>query len=305
MRWVYWTSGVSAEAFKVYERRQQLAFITPVSTATNLVNGGSNWVFRATVDSAKTQSAIVEHIVKPKEPNQPSIDKVAVFYVDSARTSEELSLYSKDLADQFEQQFSRAGGQVINKFSFADPRFEENPKAAAREMVEEAKAKGAQAVLLAPNSSLVDYGEAVIDAASDAGLTIIGEVNLFRQSVLVDTCPASEGMIIALSWHVTGQVNPAFVRDTKALWGGDVSPVTAMTYNATQAMAEAIRLSPGEPTRASVKEALSSDTFESLATADAEPFKFNEHTRAAAAQLVKVVSDSSTNKSGCAFKATE
>ncbi|MFK8182531.1 MAG: ABC transporter substrate-binding protein [Phormidesmis sp.] len=300
----HWTSGVSDEAFKVYERKQQLAFITPVSTATDLVSSGSNWVFRATVDSYKTQSAIVEHLSNPKGDDASPIDKVAIFYVDAARTSEDLSLYSWDLTRQFEKLFGPAGGQVVNRFSFADPRFEENAEAAAREMVATAKSNGAQAVLLAPNSSLVTFATSVIEAASAAKLTVLGEVNLFRQSVLDHTCPASEGMIISLPWHVTGQANPAFVEAARSLWGGDVSPATAMTYNATQAMAAAIRLSPGKPTRASVKEALNRDDFESGMTADAEPFTFQDNTRAADAQLVKVVLNSEQT-SGCAFQAIE
>ena len=298
----HWTSGVSNEAFKVYEREKQLAFITPVSTATDLVDSGSDWVFRATVDSFKTQSAIVDYIDELNASGQASIDKAAIFYVDSANTSEDLALYSKDLTDQFTLLFSRKGGRVVNRFSFADPRFKENPAKTAREMLEEAKANGAEAILLAPNSSLVDVAATVIEAADSAGLAVFGEVNLFRQNILDGTCPTSEGMVIGLPWHVTGQNNQRFIQKTAELWGGDVSPVTAMTYNATQAMVEAIRRSPGAPNRASVKEALGRDDFEVSATADAEPFRFENNTRAAGAQLVEVVLDEN-NKSGCAFKA--
>jgi branched-chain amino acid transport system substrate-binding protein len=153
--------------------------------------------------------------------------------------------------------------------------------------VKEAKKNGADAILLVPDNSLVPRAEAVIKAAASEKIGLLGATNLYRQEVLQRNCPDMTGMTLSMAWHARGKANPNFVKTANStdFWHGEVNFATAMTYNATQAMAAAMR---EKPTRAGVHEALNREGFVVQETADAQPLKFENGDRIAPAQIVRV-----------------
>jgi len=175
--------------------------------------------------------------------------------------------------------------------------------ATAKDMVKSAKRNGADAVLLVPDNSLVPRAEAVIKAAHQEGIGLLAATNLYREEILKGSCPAIDGMSLSMAWHARGNANADFVKAAASskFWQGEVNFATAMTYNATQAMAAALQ---EQPTRAGVYEMLNRADFAVQDTADASPLKFDKNgDRTASAQIVRAQKKEGTDsdKPQCEF----
>lgn len=302
----HWTSGVTLEAAKVYDARRSLTFMTPVSTTRDL-KGDLGWVFRATINMRDAQQILGGYAF-----HDAGYRKVATFSLDAAVVGPERAVYSEGLQDEFAQAFRQEGGQVVNNFDLADPAFETDREGTAKQKVRQAKKAGADALMLIPDNTRVNNAQAIIQEADRQGLGLLGVTNLYRQEVLKTTCPAIEGMVMTIAWKANGQANPDFVKtaSSREFWRGEVNFATAMTYNATQAMITAMA---ENPTRKGIYDALNQADFAVEETADAQPMRFNNGSRTADAQLVRVVrndaadsdedsSDSHTNGVQCKFE---
>lgn len=297
----HWTSGVSLEAATVYDIRQELVFMTPVSTTREL-KGETGWVFRSTINMRDAQEVLAQQAF-----SQLGYSQVATFSLDASKVGKARALYSEGLQDEFAKSFKQAGGKITNNFNLASLDFETRREATAKKMVRQAKREGAEAVMLIPDNSLVDNAEAVIKEASRQGLGLLGVTNLYREEVLKETCPAVEGLTMAIAWTADGSANPDFVKSSSSsqFWKGEVNFATAMTYNAVQAMAVAMEK---DPTRSGIQAALNRDDFEVTKTADSQPMTFRQRSRSAAAQLVtveKTKGSSEQNQWQCDFVPVE
>ncbi|MEL6814097.1 MAG: ABC transporter substrate-binding protein [Cyanobacteria bacterium J06598_3] len=278
----HWTSGVTTAAASVYDARRSLVFMTPVSTTRDL-NGDTGWVFRSTINMRDAQKVLAKYAI-----STAGYQKVATFSLDSAKVGEARALYSEGLQDEFAMSFANEGGEVVNNFDLGSPDFQENMALTATLMIRQAMRQGAEAVLLIPDNSLVPNAEALIQEADKQGLGLLGVTNLYRGEVLNNNCPAIEGLTMTIAWTADGPANPEFVRasSSREFWRGEVNFATAMTYNATQAIAAAMEKSP---TRMGIHTALNRDDFAVKNTADAEPLRFQDGSRTATAELVTVV----------------
>ena len=66
-------------------------------------------------------------------------------------------------------------------------------------------------------------------------------------------------MVVAVPWILGDNTQSDFVQTSRQLWGGDVNWRTAMAYDATIALAEALR---NAPTRAGVVDTLKTPGFQ-------------------------------------------
>jgi branched-chain amino acid transport system substrate-binding protein len=288
----HWTSGVTLQAAYVYEKREAMVFMTPISTTTGLT-GDSGWVFRSTVNVRDEQKILVNHIL-----NVLGYQRVAIFALDADSVGREKALYSEGVKDEFTQAFTDEGGTVVANFDLSSSGFSREgwvakivntKEATAKKMVKQAKAAGAEAVFVVPNNSSVGNAEAVITEAYKQGLRVIGATNLYRNDVIKRNCSAIEDMVMTIAWKANGKANSEFAQaasNPKVFWQGEVNFATAMTYNATQAMAAAMK---DNPTRIGIHDALNDPSFSVKNTADAKPMTFKNGNRTADAQLVKVV----------------
>ena len=294
----HWTSGVSLEAATtVYDIRQALVFMTPVSTTRDL-KGETGWVFRSTINMHDAQKVLAQQAF-----SQLGYSQVATFSLDASKVGKARALYSEGLQDEFAKSFEQAGGNITDNFNLASLDFETKREATARKMVRQAKREGADAVMLIPDNSMVDNAQAIIKEANKQGLGLLGVTNLYRDEVLKETCPAVEGLTMTIAWTADGRANPDFVKSSSSsqFWKGEVNFATAMTYNAVQAMAAAMEK---DPTRSGIQVALNRDDFEVTQTADSQPMTFQQRSRSAAAQLVtveKTKSASGQNQWQCDF----
>lgn len=290
----HWTSGVSVAAASVYDFRRELVFMTPVSTTRDL-KGETGWVFRSTINMRDAQKILADYAF-----SQARYKKVATFSLDSRKVGEARALYSEGLQNEFVKSFEAEGGKVTKNFNLASADFDRDRETTARKMVRQARKEGADAVMLVPDNSLVDNAEAIIREADKQGLGLLGVTNLYRDEVLKETCPAVEGLTMAIAWSAEGEANPEFVKSSSSseFWKGEVNFATAMTYNAVQAMATAMAK---DPTRTGIQTALNRPDFVVKNTADAQPMTFTKGNRTAEAQLVTVEKVRAKNQWRCDF----
>ena len=64
--------------------------------------------------------------------------------------------------------------------------------------------------------------------------------------------------VVAVPWHILSDPQSEFVQASRQLWGGDVSWRTAMTYDATQTLIQALRT---RPSRQGVQQVLAISSF--------------------------------------------
>jgi branched-chain amino acid transport system substrate-binding protein len=265
----HWTSDVSIKAAQIYRDRKALTFITPISTTKELT-GYSEWVFRASQNTRSGAEALANHML-----TQWSLKKAAIFYVKGVTNSEEIR-------EEFTGVIEPAqGGEIVAEFDLSAPRFD------AERSVESAIEAGAEVIAIPVNNAHLDQAIAVIKANRNR-LKVLGDVaNLYTTQTLQE--PGALGMVMALSWDIEGDANPAFVEASQALWKGPVNYVTAMSYSATIALATGLEKSQQPPTRDSLQATLNSSNF--VATgATLSPLRFANGDRQGPVQLVEVVS---------------
>lgn len=260
----HWTSDVSLAAAAVYEARQALAFVTPISTTNELTNF-SPFVFRATINNLNGSRALADHMV-----NVWQDKKAAIFCVDGVT-------YSEEICAGFERSLKAQGGQVVERFNLGDPDLN------ALESLAAAKAQGAEVILLATNNDSVDRAVGLIEA-NQGEMKVLGDMaNLYTLKTL--QAESVEGMVMAIAWHPDGNVDETFVNASTTLWRGRVNYVTALAYGTAQAMIEAVGKAP---TRAGVQAQLRDPDF-AAPSPDNVPMTFGTTgDRPAPVQLIEV-----------------
>jgi len=91
-------------------------------------------------------------------------------------------------------------------------------------------------------------------------LKILGDIaTLYRYETLKEARRAAVDMVLAVPWSYDS--SDPFSRRADYLWGASVNWVTAMSYDAAQALIEAISRSGNNPTRERIQQALADRGF--------------------------------------------
>ena len=115
-------------------------------------------------------------------------------------------------------------------------------------------------MILFPSAAYLDTinDSLAIIQINNGKLPLLGGDSLYRPDTLKISGESAKGMVLAVPWHLLSDLNSSFPQNATRLWGGDVNWRTALAYDATQALAEAIT---NKPTRQGIQETLSSDNF--------------------------------------------
>jgi branched-chain amino acid transport system substrate-binding protein len=125
----------------------------------------------------------------------------------------------------------------------------------------------------------------VVDLNQGA-LPVVAGDDVYSSKTLEIGQANAQGMVVAVPWHIEGQPEASFPQRSRQLWGGDVSWRTAMAYDATEAIAAALKQAPN-PTRQGLRDALAATNFS--AEGAAGPVRFQPSgDRNANIQLVTV-----------------
>lgn len=262
----HFASGVTLAAGSVYKSGELVA-ISPTSTAVELSNF-SSYLFR-TSPSDKDAAANLAKYILPKLQRK----KAAVFF--SCQ-----STYSKSLTNEFDNVVKSKGVSVLHiKSDLSDPSFN------ATQSVKQAIKLGAEVLMLAPSSDVLDKALEVV-GVNQKRLTLMGGDDVYGCKVLRKGEEAAEGMVVAVPWHIEGNRQSNFVRNSQVLWGKvDVNWRTALAYDATQALAAAIERSPK---RKDIQPTLLSDSFSPKGASGPIKFLRTGDRRNPPVQLVKI-----------------
>ena len=138
--------------------------------------------------------------------------------------------------------------------------------------------------MLAANTPTLDKALQVIQI-NQKKLTLLGGDDVYTSKTLEIGTEQAVGMILAVPWHIDGDLKSDFRQKSRQLWGGDVSWRTALSYDATVALIAALERNP---TRFGVQEALTSSDFSATGASGTIRFLASGD-RNAPVQLVKIV----------------
>lgn len=269
----HYSSGVTLAAAAVYEEGK-LPMISPTSTAVSISNAG-DYIFRTVPSDRLAAATLARYMLN--EINQQQ----AVVFSDSS------SAYSLSVKAEFTTELLSNGGAVVANFDVVEPGF------SAGKALQEAKALGAQVIMLALTADTNDTALQII-AVNQKELPMIGGDDMYNFKILDVGRASAEGLVVAVPWHILSYEQSRFVSESRRLWGGDVNWRTAMAYDAVSALVKAI---DQNPTREGVAAVLASPGFSADGATEAVRF-LPTGDRNQPSQLVEVVAG---NRSGTGF----
>ena len=258
------TSDSTLAAGTIYNSGQLVA-ISPTSTSVKISNF-SHYVFRTVPSDFMAARSLANYMVKTLQ------KKNAVVFFNSQ------SNYSQSLKSEFVSSVSLEGGQVSSEFDLSKVDF------SAAKSLEQATKQGAEVLMLAANTETLDKGLQVVQI-NQKRLTLLAGDDVYTVKTLEIGREQATGMVLAVSWHIDSDPKSDFPQKSRQLWGGDVSWRSALSYDATVALIEALKRNP---TRSGVQQALASSDFSATGASGTIRFLASGD-RNAPVQLVKIV----------------
>ncbi|MFS8877287.1 ABC transporter substrate-binding protein [Synechococcus sp. H55.8] len=234
-------SDATLAAAEIYQSAG-LAMISSTSTSTRISLLG-NAIFRTVPSDQIAGTQLARYVL-----NKLRLQRVAIFYNPN-------SAYSTSLRDAFASTLTSEGGIVLATFDLTAADF--NPQASLQSALEQ----GSQAAFLAPTASVAEQALAVArqNALLGQPLALVGGDVLFSLTTLKEGGAAVEGMVVAVPWHPDLLRSRGFAQKAAQMWGGQVSWRTALAYDATRVLLQAIR--QGSPSRSGILTALGDSNF--------------------------------------------
>jgi branched-chain amino acid transport system substrate-binding protein len=233
-------SSVTLATAPIYDQGK-LPLISPVSSAVQLSNK-SPYVFRTVPSDYTAARSLGDYML-----NHLRLKKAVVYFNSS-------SDYSKSLKGEFNTAIALQGGQVVTEFDLSDSGF--NP----RTSLEQARQKGAEVIMLASNTGMLDKALQVVQL-NQKQLPILGGDDIYSPKTLDIGREQGLGLTVAIPWHSLGGSSADFSGRASKLWGGaQVNWRTVTAYDAVQSFIVALKKQPN-PSREGVQSALASRDF--------------------------------------------
>jgi ABC-type branched-subunit amino acid transport system substrate-binding protein len=244
------TSEITFETGEIYQAGG-LAVISPLSSAKDLSKFNST-VFRTMPNDqllAKNLATYMQTRLKKR--------KVAIFF-------NQKSLYSASLKNAFKSALYLGDrGQTVEELDLGNPAFN------GVESVDQAIKKGAEVLLLTPNSDVLDRSLLAINA-NRRRLPLLAGDTLYSRRILSEMGMAANGMVVAVPSAVRTKLgNSPFEKQARSLWGKSADWRTVMGYDAAQVLIAALQKAQ---TRNGIRSALSLPEFS--AAGAVHPIKF-------------------------------
>ncbi|MEH2335905.1 ABC transporter substrate-binding protein [Nostoc sp.] len=258
------TSDSTLAAGTIYTSGQLVA-ISPTSTSVKISNF-SHYVFRTVPSDFMAARSLANYMAKTLQKKN-----AAVFFNSQSN-------YSQSLKSEFVSSVSLEGGQVSSEFDLSKVDF------SAAKSLEQATKQGAEVLMLAANTETLDKGLQVVQI-NQKRLTLLAGDDVYTVKTLEIGREQAMGMVLAVPWHIDSDPKSDFPQKSRQLWGGDVSWRSALSYDATVALIEALKRNP---TRSGVQQALASSDFSATGASGTIRFLASGD-RNAPVQLVKIV----------------
>jgi branched-chain amino acid transport system substrate-binding protein len=230
-------SDATLAAGQIYEQGR-LPMISPTSTSVQIANLG-DYIFRTVPSDRFTATSLSRYLLSGLEQQNAAI------YYNST------SSYSQSLKNEFVTALTSDGGQVVAEFDLSDSGFN------ALDTLRQAKAQGAEAIVLAANTDTLDAALLVV-AVNRQELPILGGDSIYNPKTLQAVGDSAANLVVAVPWILLSDPQSAFVKTAASLWGGDVNWRTAMAYDAAQVLITAMQQ---EATRDGIQRAIDNPNF--------------------------------------------
>ncbi len=257
-------SSLTLATADIYDQGKLIA-ISPVSSAVTLSNK-SPYVLRTVPSDAIAARALIDHLTQTLKLRK------AVVYFNSQ------SDYSKSLKGELKTAIEAQGGQMVAEQDLSVSSF------SAAQTLEAAKQNGAEAILLATNTGMLDRALQVVQVNQNK-LPILAGDDVYNSKTLEVARAQGKGMVLAVPWHILSGSSQSFAARSRQLWGGDVNWRTATAYNATQALGLGLQQAK---TREELQQSLTHPGFSATGASRMVIF-LPSGDRNVPAQLVKIV----------------
>lgn len=211
-------SDASLAAAPVYQQGG-MVMITPTSSAESLSTAGDH-IFRTSPNTRDLAEPLADYAVN-------TLDKTKIAICSDSEAKASISF-----SDNFTWEVYNYGGKIIP--IDCDLSGDLLPS----QIPSKAVSQGADALLLNPSVRQVDQAVGIA-AANNGRLTLLGNHSLNTYKTLKEGQDDVNGMVLAVAWYPPESAN-SFTQDAQKLWGGAVNWRTAMAYDATQSISEAI-----------------------------------------------------------------
>ncbi|MGK7952304.1 MAG: ABC transporter substrate-binding protein [Xenococcaceae cyanobacterium] len=274
----YYSSRTLA-AGKIYEPNQLVAIA--LSSSTEIENF-SDHVFRTSPGDNLTAQALAKHMFTRWGKN-----KVAIFYDPNSK-------YSMSLRTEFVRAVNRLGGQVVTQSDWSVDNF--NPNHAVSKAIE----RGAEVLMLVPDNAQQIKQGLEVAKISQQRLKLLGGDVMYSPKTLELGAENVIDMVLGAFWHIDADLNSQFSLKSKKLWGAEVNWISAMAYDATKALIQALQLQ-SNPNRIGVKQVLSNSDFVASGASNSVSFLPSGNRAQPKIQLVKIFKERES-KTGYSFE---
>lgn len=258
----HYSSDVTLAAGKVYSSGK-LAVISAASTSVELSKFPD--IFRTVPSDAFAARELARYMRTDLQQQY-----AAVFYDPNSK-------YSNSLKSEFVTAVSSEEGEVVDEIDLSEPGF------SALNSVNQAIKRKAKVLMLAPTPKLLDKALQVVHANREQ-LNLLGGDVVYAPTTL-EVGSMAVGMLVAIPWDIDRNPNSIFSRQSRDLWGAEVNWLSAMAYDATQALITALKSST---TRAGVQQALKAPNFSAQGASGIVSFNPSTGDRYGTVQLVEI-----------------
>ena len=276
------TSDLSLATLDRY-RAGKMPVISPTSTAMEL-SQNTPYFFRTVPHDRAAAEALAAHAL-----NIQGVSRAALFWNTDSR-------YSQSLRQAFQRAFEELGGQIVDEFELDRVGF------SAERSLNLARQQQAEAIVLLPSHEVLNQALQVV-VINQAELPILGGDSFYTPRTLSVGGRNVVGAVVSVAWHSGNSPDPTFPQRAAQLWNAEVNWRSAMTYDAVQAIAQALSNQLKQSAqqqvladpRTAIYQALSDPSFEAQGASGIIRLD-QEGDRAAPAQLVRVRRNPETNK---------
>ncbi|PZV17388.1 MAG: hypothetical protein DCF20_06005 [Pseudanabaena sp.] len=234
-------SEVTIAAAPIYQK-EKLVAISPTSGAQELENYG-DYVFRTVTSNVVDAQKLADYTVRIAQKKRVGM------CIDS------ISTYSYSLAYEFKKLLLQKGIQISAiPCDFSSKSF--NPNEIISQMLNE----NVDTLLIVPSVKRL-YQGIEIAKLTQGKILLLGGSTTYTQDLLKLGGSSVNGMVLSVVWHPSVFRGSSFPSDAIALWGGSVNWRTAMSYDATQAIASGLQQSDS---REDLQKTLSSSSFSAI-----------------------------------------
>jgi branched-chain amino acid transport system substrate-binding protein len=198
-----------------------LSVASPSRSVTELAASGKSNFFRTIPSTDAMSRKLAEYVRKQK------LTKVAVFATADS--------FGRDAQNHFGNYFANPGESLID-INMSEPKFN------AAQQVDQVIKQGAKAAILFPDTgsvqTAIEVAQANFKLPQEKRLKLLGGYTLYHPELLMLKQGEIVNLVMTLPWFA--ELNQPFAQAAAKKWGGRVSYRTALSFDATQALIQAI-----------------------------------------------------------------